>query len=102
MNAIRINVNKQINGYTFSILPSMRDIIKKLYPGSHPANTIFVSYDVQSDFESNIGKLESYIYPALLGIDNKKDLDLINEIEFIDPQTDNVLHRVNPKAIHIH
>ncbi len=100
MSSIEITVNKQLNGFTFAIMPSMRELIRKLSPGSQPANTIFVSYDVQSDFESNISQLENYIFPALLGIKNLKDLEQINEIEFIDPHTRNVLHSVNPKNIH--
>lgn len=93
MEAIRINVNKQMDGYTFSIAPSIRQLIKSWFPNSHPANNIFVSYDTQSDFELYYGKLESYIYPALLGIDNQSDLNKkVNEILFIDTQTGNVLH----------
>lgn len=72
MNAIRINVNKQMDGYSFSITPSIRDFIKKLFPNAHPANNIFVAYDTRSDFEIYYGKLENYIFPALLGVDSEK------------------------------
>ena len=51
MNAIKINVNKQLDGYSFSIAPSIRDFIKNLFPNAHPANNIFVGYDTKSDFE---------------------------------------------------
>ena len=71
MEAIKINVNKQMDGYTFSIAPSIREMIKTWFPNAHPANNIFVSYDAKSDFEVYYGKLESYIYPALLGVDNQ-------------------------------
>ena len=93
MEAIRINVNKQMDGYTFSIAPSLRQLIKSWFPDSHPANNIFVGYDTQSDFELYIGKLESSIYPPLLGVVNQTDLNKkVNEILFIDTQTGNVLH----------
>lgn len=72
MNAIRINVNKQMDGYSFSITPSIRDFIKKLFPNAHPANNIFVAYDTRSDFEIYYGKLENYIFSALLGVDSEK------------------------------
>lgn len=72
MNAIRINVNKQMDGYFFSITPSIRDFIKKLFPNAHPANNIFVAYDTRSDLEIYYGKLENYIFPALLGVDSEK------------------------------
>ena len=96
MNAIKINVNKQMDGYTFSITPSIRELIKKIFPNAHPANNIFVGYDIKSDFEIYSGKLESHIYPALLGVDNEEDLNQFNEIQFIDTQTGHILHKVTP------
>jgi hypothetical protein len=93
MDAIKISVNKQMDGYTFSIAPSIRQLIKSWFPGSHPANTIFVAYDAKSNFELSYGKLERYIYPALLGIDNQSDLNKkIDEIQFVDTQTGELLH----------
>ena len=93
MGAIKISVNKQMDGYTFSISPSLRQMIRTWFPNSHPANNIFVAYDTKSDFEVYYGKLENYIYPALLGIDNQSDLNhRVDEILFIDTQTGNVLH----------
>lgn len=93
METIKINVNKQMDGYTFSIGPSVRKLIKSWFPDAHPANNIFVSYDAKSDFEVYYGKLESYIYPALLGLNKQSDLNRkINEISFIDTQTGSVLH----------
>lgn len=97
MTAIKINVNKQLDGYSFSITPTIRDLIKKLFPNAYPANNIFVGYDTKSDFESYVGRLETYIYPALLGIGNNSDLDKLGEIQFIDTQTGNVLHKVTPR-----
>ena len=92
MEAIKIGVNKQMDGYTFSIAPSIRELIKSWFPNSHPANNIFVSYDT-SDFEGYYSKLETYIYPALLGVENQSDLNKkVNEILFVDTQTGNVLH----------
>src|SRR5437763_10248650 len=97
MNAIRINVNRQMDGYSFSISPSIRDFIKRLFPNAHPANNIFVGYDTKSDFEIYVGTLEHYIYPALLGVESKSDLNKLDEIQFVDTQTGNVLHKVMPR-----
>jgi len=97
MEAIKINVNKQMDGYTFSIAPPVRQLIKSWFPNSHPANYIFVAYDTKSDFEIYYGKLESFIYPALLGVDNQSDFNnKVNEILFFDTQTGKVLqsHKV--------
>ncbi len=93
MEAIKISVNKQMDGYTFSIAPSIRELIKTWFPNAHPANNIFVSYDMKSDFEVYYVKLEAFIYPALLGVENQSDLNKkVNEIAFIDTQTGDVLH----------
>lgn len=97
METIKINVNKQMDGYSFSITPSIRTFIKKLFPNSRPANHIFVGYDIKSDFEIYAGKLESHIYPALLGVDNEDDLYKLGEIQFIDAQTGNILHKLSPR-----
>ena len=97
MDAIKINVNKQMDGYTFSISPPIRDFIRKLFPNARPANNIFVGYDTKSDFEVYAGRLESHIYPALLGVDNKTELNQFDEIQFVDTQTGTVLHKVNPR-----
>lgn len=93
MEAIKIDVNKQMDGFTFSITPTIRQRIKRWFPNSYPANNIFVAYDTKSDFELYHDKLEKYIYPALLGIDNQDDLNKkVNEIQFVDIQTGKVLN----------
>lgn len=86
-----------MDGYSFSITPTIREFIKKLFPNAHPANNIFVGYDTKSDFDLYAGRLESYIYPALLGVDNNSDLDKLGEITFIDTHTGNILHTVTPR-----
>lgn len=95
MREIKINVNRQMDGYTFSISPSIRQFIKQHFPNSHPANKIYVDYDTRSNFEAQIGILENYIFPALLGIDNEEDLKQIGRIDFIDTQTGNIIGTVN-------
>lgn len=97
MNAIKINVHKQMDGYSFSISPTIRSFIKKIFPNAYPANNIFVGYDTKSDFEVNAGRLESYIYPALLGVENETDLTKLDEIQFIDAQTGTILYKVTPR-----
>jgi len=94
MKAIKINVNKQMDGYTFSISPSIREQIKELIPNAHPANNIYIAYDTKSNFELYIDNIESHIFPVLLGIANK-DLKKIEQIELVDTQTGHT-HKVNP------
>jgi hypothetical protein len=88
MEAIEIRVSKQMDGYTFWILPSVRQLVKSWSPNFHPANGISVSYDIKSNFEFKYG-----IYLALLGIDNQNDLiGKVNEIQFVDTKTEKVIH----------
>ena len=86
-----------MDGYSFSIAPSIREFIKKRFPNSHPANNIFVGYDTKTEFGIYAGKLESYIYPALLGIEDEMDLHKLDEIQFIDTQTGKILHKLTPR-----
>ena len=96
METIKINVNKQMDGYTFSITPSIRQLIKEWFPKAHPANNIFVAYDTKSDFDFYHGEFKKYIYPVLLGIGDQNDINKkIDEIQFIDTQTGSVYtHKV--------
>ena len=64
MEAIRVYVNKKMDGYSFSLMPLERQLIRSWFPGSHPANGIFVAYDVKFDLGGYISKLENQIYPA--------------------------------------
>lgn len=98
MNAIKINVNKQLDGYVFTLLPRFRETIRQAFPGAHPANTIFVAYDTGSDFESHYNQLQQVIFPALLGVTEKSDFKKIGEIQFVDTQTGTVLHKLSPAA----
>jgi hypothetical protein len=93
MDTIKIRVSKQMDGYTFWILPNVRQLIKSWSPNFRPANAISVEYDLKSGFEHYYDKLESNIYSLLLGIDNPSDLiDRISEIQFIDTKTETVMH----------
>jgi hypothetical protein len=92
MKTIKIGVNKQIDGYTFSLSPSLRKQIKESFPEAYPASIIFVGYDTQSGFECFLGKLEEYIYPALIGVKNDDLRKIFNEVEFVDNKTDEVIY----------
>ena len=99
MEAIKINVNKQLDGFNFSLAPSIRDLIRRLFPNARPANNIFVRYDTKSGFDNNYSKIEPFIYPALLGVENQSDLkQKVAEILFVDTQTGNVLHSLKLSA----
>lgn len=96
MDTIKIGVSKQMDGLTFSILPSARDLVKHLIPGAYPANNIFVAYDTKSNFDLYYVTLEKWIMPALLGVSTREDLNKIYKIEFVDTQTGQTLHQITP------
>ncbi len=99
MDAIKINVNKQLDGFNFSIAPSIRELIRSLFPNAHPANNIFVGYDIKSGFEDDYEKIEPFIYPALLGVESQSELKRkIKKILFVDTQTGNILHSLDLSA----
>jgi len=90
MENLTINVSKQIDGFTFSITPLTRQTIQKEYPSANPIQSIFVAYDVRSNFESLYGKIQKYIYPALTGI--PEDVTTRNKVKFIDSLTHKELY----------
>jgi hypothetical protein len=92
---INIDVNKQPDGYTFVISPTTQKNIKETIPHATPASKIFVDYDTKQDFNMLYGKLEHYIFPALLGIDEEQ-IELIDEIIFRDIFTKEVLYQFSP------
>ena len=81
MEALKINVNKQLDGYAFSIGPSVRKKIKSCFPNAYPANSLFISYDIKSDFMLQFDKFEGNIFPVLFGIGDQHELrKKVNEI----------------------
>lgn len=93
MEAIKIRVTKELDGFNFSISPPVRELMQSLFPNAQPATNVFVGYDLRRNFESNPRRLEKFIYPALLGVENPAELrQKIAEISFVDTQTGDVLH----------
>jgi hypothetical protein len=84
MDRIKIYVNRQLDGYTFSLTPSMRNIVKRMFPDANPANNIFVAYETQSDVKSFGVRLKNLILPGLLGTENIKTNI---KISFVDTKT---------------
>ena len=92
---VNIDVNKQPDGYTFVISPSEKKFIKDTIPNATPASLLFVDYDTTQSFATLSGKLEHYIFPALLGIEEEQ-IDLIDKIVFRDIFTNEILYQFNP------
>jgi hypothetical protein len=95
MESIQIRVTTQSDGYVFSILPSLRAKIKAWFPQAHPSNRIFVSYDIERNFDYFRGSLPSYLYPSLLGLGDGEDLKQhVDEIKFIESSTNEELNKI--------
>jgi len=94
MDTIKIDVNKQMDGFTFSIGVAARQEVKKEFPNAYPANLIYINYDTNSGFEKWYGNIEINIFSALLGINNRDDIKKIKKIIFIDNLTDEILHTI--------
>jgi hypothetical protein len=82
MEKIRINYGVQGNGMTFELNINDYKEIKQLYPNAQPAKSIFVQYDMRSNFAEYHPQLEKYVYPALVGFANDEDFKKIKQIEF--------------------
>lgn len=97
MEVVKILVSRQMDGYAFMTLPSTRSHIQSVFPHAHPSYHMFVSYEVNSDFESLIGRVAAHIYPILLGVDDECDLERLGDVQFVDSQTGDVLYSVTPR-----
>ena len=95
MESIKIGVNRQMNGYNFSISPSVRQLIKQIFPNAFPAKSLFIGYDSTTEFEKNIDLIEPHIFMALLGVSNEDELASIGAVEFVDSDTGKTMHRYN-------
>lgn len=92
MEYLKIYVNQSADRYAFTLLPSQIKVVKKLFGDSaHLAKQILADYDLKSGFENYYRKLEKFILPALIGLENEEDLKKINGVDFIDPYTDNII-----------
>ncbi len=94
MNPIRIRVNKQTDGFTFSLLPLDKKNVTEAIPSAYPADLIFIAFQMQSDFKQYYPRLENHVLPMLLGVENKEDLEKLDEVLFIDTFTKEVLHKI--------
>jgi hypothetical protein len=92
MENLKTYVNQNVDGYALTLLPSQIRTIKGVFgDAAHPAKQILVDYDLKSGFEKFYSKLERFILPALIGLENQEDIKKIKGIDFIDPYTDKII-----------
>jgi hypothetical protein len=95
MDKLTIYYRFKGNGILFGLISSEHKDLKALFPYAQPAKSIFVEYDIKSDFKNYHPQLENYIYPAIAGFPTSEDLKKIKEIEFILTPERIVTHTIN-------
>lgn len=95
MEKLKIYFGVQGNGMAFGFMPSEYDALKSQFPDAQPAKRIFIEYDLKSNFEKYHAHLENYIFPALVGFSDLKDLKKIKSIDFIKTPEYEVTYTIN-------
>ena len=90
---LKVIVSQDLDGYTFSLTPSSKEIILSKFKDARPVRNVSVGHDVKQSFEMMYGKIEKYILPALTDL-SEGQLEQIGEIQLIDPSTNEVIKRV--------
>jgi hypothetical protein len=83
MDTLTIHYGIQSNGISFGLTYDAYKMIKKLFPHAQPSKGVFVEYDRRSDFKAYRPQLERYVFPALVGMIDEKDLKQFKRIEFV-------------------
>ncbi len=95
MEKLRIYYRFKGNGIIFGSAASDYDVLKKAFPDAQPAKSVFVEYDMKSDFRKYHAQLENYIFPALAGFRKAEDLKNIKTIDFILTPDFTVTYTIN-------
>lgn len=90
---LKVIVSQDIDGYTFSLTPSSKEIILSKFKDARPVRNVSVGHDVKQNFEMMYGKIEKYILPTLTDL-SEEQLEQIGEIQLIDSSTNEIIKRV--------
>jgi hypothetical protein len=83
MDTLTIHYGIQSNGISFGLTYDGYKMLKKMFPQAQPSKGVFVEYDRQSNFKVLRPQLERYVFPALVGMLDEKDLKQFKRIEFV-------------------
>lgn len=83
MEKLRIYYSYKGNGISFGLLPSDFEALKMAFPDAQPALSVFVQYDINSNFKNYHAQLENFIFPTMAGFFKQDDLKKIKIVEFI-------------------
>ncbi|QKZ13042.1 hypothetical protein [Spirosoma sp. KUDC1026] len=90
MSPISVYVNRQLDGVTYSLSPLSRKNFYEQFPNAHPSGSVFVNYDTKSDFETYHNRVERFVLPILLGLDDET-IKTVGPVNFIDPRTNDLV-----------
>lgn len=85
-NNLEVIVTKDLEGYTFGLTPSGKELIISKFKEARPISSIFLGYDTKQSLEMMHGKITEHIIPALTDLTTEQ-LDKLGEIKLIDSQT---------------
>ncbi len=89
MKPIIVYVNRQMDGITYGLSPMSRKIFYEKFPDAHPSGSVYLNYETKSGFETYHNRVERFVLPILLGLDEEAIKD-IGPIKFIDPRNPEV------------
>jgi hypothetical protein len=94
MEKLQILYGVQGDGMTFTL--RLRDYLsfKERFPDARPPKSIFVNFDWRTDFANYHGNLEKYIFPALMGFVDEKDLKKFKKIDFVKMPEERVTYTI--------
>lgn len=90
---LQIIVSQDLEGYTFSLTSSSKELILTKFKDARPVRSISVGYDVKQSFEMIYGNIEKHILPTLVDL-SKEQIEQIGEIQLIDSRTNTVIKRL--------
>ena len=97
MEKLQILYGVQGDGMTFTLGLGDYESLKNRFPDAKPPRSIFVIYDWRSDFANYHANLEKYIFPALMGFVDDKDLQQFKKVEFVKMPEERVTYTIENK-----
>jgi hypothetical protein len=95
LGPIVILVGRQSDGYSYSLTPSSKKLIKRLFPQANIAPNLFISTTTQSDFESTHGAIWDQVAIILTGLSEQQARQL-GGFQVYDPAKKQILRESVP------
>jgi hypothetical protein len=96
MDDLVIYVGRQGNGVVFRLSPRSERALGACFPERiQTAQSLFVRYEDGRAFEDVRGFLAEHVAALLTGL-SPQDMQRAGGVRFVDPNTDETLHRLQP------